>query len=170
MKSETKEKETETKPKKEKLFLQYRGKVTEDYVRKLRRIEAPVSIILTTRKLRSFLPSLKPQIPKMLRSGVVYKFTCPRCGACYVGYTRRRLIERYNEHKGRKFKAVRTHLDECEAEATEDCMEVLMSSNRAKWHIQALEALFIKQYNPAINTKDEWNRLELTIDVADVCA
>ena len=49
----------ETEVPKKMIFIQYRGKVTEDYCRALKKSEAPVNPIQTLRKLRTVLPSLK---------------------------------------------------------------------------------------------------------------
>ena len=67
------------------LFIQYRGKCTKDNARALHKINAPCTIILTLRKLKTVLPSLKPPVEKMLKSGLVYRLMSPRCSACYVG-------------------------------------------------------------------------------------
>jgi hypothetical protein len=60
-------------------------------------------------KVKTVLPSLKPSVEKMQRSGVVYKLTCPLCKQSYVGMTERRLQCRYKEHIQRKG-PMRTHL------------------------------------------------------------
>ena len=66
------------KSEKSKLRVQYRGKCTEDYARALHKIQAPCVIVMTLRKLKSVLPSLKPAVEKMIQSGVVYQLQCPR--------------------------------------------------------------------------------------------
>ena len=76
------------KTKKYPLINQYRGKCTEDYARALHRYNAPC-IIMTLRKLKTVLPSLKPPVEKIFKSGIVYKLTCPSCLVCYVGQTSR---------------------------------------------------------------------------------
>ena len=76
------------------LMIQYRGKCSEEYARALHRCSAPCTIIMTIRKLRTTMPSLKPPVEKMIRSGIVYKITCPRCTACYVGQSSRHLQTR----------------------------------------------------------------------------
>ena len=53
------------------IFIQYRGKCTEDYARSLHKSSAPCTIIMTLRKLKTTMPSLKPPVEKHLRSGVV---------------------------------------------------------------------------------------------------
>ena len=61
------------------IALQYRGAETDKFVARLKNCGAPVQVVLTLRKLKTYLPSLKPPIPKMIKSNVVYKVTCPRC-------------------------------------------------------------------------------------------
>ena len=73
------------------IFIQYRGKCTEEFAHSLHKCKAPCSIIMTLRKLKTTLPSLKPPIEKFLRSGVVYEITFARCNVAYVGQTVRHL-------------------------------------------------------------------------------
>lgn len=96
------------------LFVQYRGKCTEDYARALHRLKAPCTIVSTLRKLKTVLPSLKTPVEKPLRSGVVYKITCPRCQSCYVGATTRHCKTRFNEHM-KPSAGVKKHLRKCNA-------------------------------------------------------
>ena len=67
--------------------IQYRGKATDGYVKRLRSVNAPIQPVITLRKLRSFLPSLKEPVPSKLATLLVYKIQCPSCPACYVGWT-----------------------------------------------------------------------------------
>ena len=60
------------------VFLQYRGKITEEYVRALHKLNAPCKPILTLRKLKTILPTLKVQVDKECRARIVYKVSCPR--------------------------------------------------------------------------------------------
>ena len=69
------------------LFIQYRGKCSEHYARALHKIQAPCRVIMTLRKLKTVLPSLKPPIDLDFRSDVVHQIECPRCQAHYVGQT-----------------------------------------------------------------------------------
>ena len=80
------------------LFLQYRGKVTEEYVRALYELNTPCKVILTLRKLKTVLPSLRAPVDKSFKSRVVYKLLCPRCQACYVGQTDQYLLKRFKQH------------------------------------------------------------------------
>ena len=114
-----KEKPQDTEPKdnsgkagKTRLRVQYRGKCTEDYARSLHKANVPCSVVMTLRKLKTVLPSLKPNVPKLLKSGVVYQITCPSCQARYVGETTRHLQTRIKEHEQRAG-PMKKHLSAC---------------------------------------------------------
>ena len=145
------------------IFIQYRGKVTENYARALHRCEAPCTIVMTLRKLKTTLPSLKPSVEKHLRSGAVYQISCPVCQDCYIGQTVRRILTRFKEHCAPS-QPVRKHFAACEgAELTFDNMDILKTSSRGEQHLLTLEALFIAEKKPKINTKDEYRSRMLTI-------
>ena len=94
------------------LFItQYRGKTSDELSRRLRKI-IPLSVVFTTRKLKTCLPSLKAPISKDLRSRVVYQIDCTGCGSCYVGQTIRHLRTRLTEHL-RETAPVGSHLKQC---------------------------------------------------------
>ena len=60
-------------------FIQYRGGISDTFVRKLRDTGAPIKPILTLRKVKSVLPTLKQNIDKLMTSNIVYEFTCASC-------------------------------------------------------------------------------------------
>ena len=151
------------KPEKKLLFVQFRGKCTEDYARALHRANAPCTVVMTLRKLRTVMPSLKPPVEKEIRSGIVYKFTCSRCKACYVGFTRRHLKARADEHRTKKSQPIAKHCKECKETPSVESFEILGSSSRGEEYLMTLEALWIKELAPKINTKDEYKQRELTI-------
>ena len=82
-------------------FVQYRGKSTDQFAKALHDCQAPCVGVMTLRKLRTVMPSLKPPVEGVMRSGVIYQIKCPRCQACYVGCTDRHLITRFKEHRSR---------------------------------------------------------------------
>ena len=145
------------------LFIQYRGKPSENYANDIRRTGVPVKIIFTLRKLKTCTPSLKPPVEKSLRSKIVYKFTCPRCESCYVGATSRHLTTRFKEHISRKKGAVFKHLESCGVEGIESDMNILCATQKGETHLFTLEALWIREVKPEINVKDEYRSRELTI-------
>ena len=144
------------------LMIQYRGKCTEDYARALHRCNAPCTIVMTLRKLKTVMPSLKPPVEKMVRGGVVYRITCPCCSACYVGQTSRHLQTRFREHINNDG-PVKRHLRKCRTSATPDNVEIIAATSRGEIFLETLEALWIKELEPTINTKDEYKRRTLTI-------
>lgn len=151
-----------TKSEKFPLIIQYRGKCTEDYARALHKCNAPCSIIMTLRKLKTVLPSLKPPVEKMMKSGIVYQLKCPRCSACYVGETCRHMNTRLKEHILRAG-PMKHHLAQCKTTITEENVDILQSSSRGEGYLLTLEALHIREVKPQINTKDEYKSRELMI-------
>ena len=146
------------------LIIQYRGKCTEDYARSLHRSSAPCILIMTLRKLKTTMPSLKPPVEKMFRSGVVYKITCSRCNACYVGQTSRHLQTRIKEHRTITG-PVSKHFASCNAKLSEDEVDILKSTSRGEAHLLTLEALCIEDLKPEMNIKDEYRSRTLTIKI-----
>ena len=143
------------------LFVQYRGKCTADYARSLHKINAPCRVVMTLRKLKTVLPSLKPPVERIMKSNVVYNITCPRCQSCYVGQTKRQLQRRFSEHlqKG----PVKLHMEEWHVDLNSNDITILGSTNRGEKQLLTLEALFQNDINPSLNTKEEFKSRTLTI-------
>ena len=147
--------------------LQYRGFATNQFKKCLNECGAPVEVVLTTKKLRSCLPSLKVPVPKMLKSNLIYKITCPRCSTCYVGKTCRHLTDRLEEHKSKANEPVRRHFTTCGVDRVEimNNTEVLQTVVGTSFHLSIMEALYIRELKPAINTKDEYRDYNLVISL-----
>ena len=153
--------EEEKEPEKKLVFVQYRGRVSEKFEQSLRKLNTPCKIIFTIRKLKSSLPSLKSKVDKCFKSGVVYKVSCPRCDSCYVGQTRRHLITRIKEHKSSG--PVRMHFKSCKSVVSMDDVSILSANSKSEIHLLTLEALFISDIKPNLNTKDEYKSRTLVI-------
>ena len=160
-KEQSQEKDTSNITKKI-LRVQYRGKSTDDYARALHKINAPCTMVMTLRKLKTALPSLKPPTEKILKSGIVYEIQCPRCKACYVGQTGRHLQVRLREHLLRDG-PVKTHLNKCSTTIAEEHVRILHTTTRDEKFLLALEALYIRERKPSINTRDEYRSRGLLI-------
>ena len=160
--TETSVSETSENTPKRGIFIQYRGKCTEDYARSLHKCKAPCNVIMTLRKLKTVLPSLKPPVEKALRSGVIYKIQCAVCEAAYVGQTGRHVKTRFQEHL-LPSAPVGKHLKECGASVSLEEVEILATTSREEWYRLTLEALFIEELKPSLNTKDEYRSRALTI-------
>ena len=117
---------------------------------------------MTLDKTKNLLPSLKPYVPKMFQSNVVYKISCPRCESSYVGQTTRHLQQRFREHVGNKG-PLKSHFTECGINPTEDDVSILGKPKRGEYRLLTLEALFIKDLAPVLNTKDEYRSRTLTL-------
>ena len=159
-----KEKTVEEEEKEMKLiFVEYRGRVSENYEKSLKRCAAPCKVIFTLRKVKTCLPSLKPAIDKPLRSRIVYQFKCPRCHVSYVGQTSRHLLTRFKEHKR---SVVGNHFKTCEQrDVTIDDVTVIDQSLKSITHLETLEALWIEEIRPELNTKDEYKSHQLLIKI-----
>ena len=145
-----------------KFCVQYRGKVSEHFAKSLHASGAPCMVIFTLRKLKTVMPPLKPSVEKELKSGLVYKIECPRCQACYVGQTARHLQTRMSEHKNNKG-PVKTHFAQCDSTFSLDYVTILASVLKSERHLLTMEALFIKELEPILNTKDEYKQRTLKI-------
>jgi len=144
------------------IFVQYRGRITENFEKSLNRCNTPCKVIMTLKKMQSVLPSLKPSLEKPLKSGIVYKIECLRCLSCYVGQTSRHLLTRMKEHQ--KIQSpVGSHFMKCEVAVTVDNIAIVASSTKSMAHLMTLEALMINSIKPSINTKDEYRSRALTI-------
>ena len=110
---------------KHRVLMQYRGSTTDQFMKKLKDCDAPVQVVLTLRKLRSCLPTLKAPVQKMLKSDVVYNISCPHCETCYVGTTSRHLATRFAEHRTTTNGPVVQHMRSCQLKSADLKVEVL---------------------------------------------
>ena len=149
---------------KHKLFLYYRGKASENFAKDLKKAHAPCRTIFKLKKLKTVLPSLKPPVEKLLKSHVVYQIKCSSCDASYVGQTTRHLTTRLSEHKSRKG-PVKEHFFQCKNQIDNDCISVLDTTTNSDSFLLTLEAIWIRDIKPKINTKDEFRSRELIIRI-----
>jgi hypothetical protein len=154
--------ETEERVKKW-MFLPYRGQATDAYIKKLTNIGALIRPIITTTKVKDVLPTLKPKIPKEFQSNLVYQFKCSRCTSTYVGKTWRHLLVRVQEHRNKKKQVIRKHADDCNSEVTMDNFKILTKTNRNNDFLETLEALFIRELKPNLNTKEDFRNKDLRL-------
>ena len=98
MKQDTNTKTPEKATKKRIPFvMQYRGNKSDVFSKRLRKT-ANISVIFTTRQMKTALPSLKLKTPENVRGNVVYEITCSRCQSSYVWQTTRHLATRVHKH------------------------------------------------------------------------
>ncbi len=134
--------------------IEYRGKVSEDFKKKLDKLLPGSAFYFVSTKSRSKLCSLKEPVSTLLKSRVVYAITCPACAGTYIGQTVRHLSTRLKEH-GMKNAPVNLHFRACNQTLTSaDAAVVDSISDTAT--LLALEAIYIKRRKPVINTKEEF--------------
>ena len=145
---------------KQQFVLQYRGNISNEVVKKLKKIH-PVQTIFTTRKHKSCLPSLKSSFDKDLISHVVYELSCNGCKSIYVGQLCRHITTRVAE-RGKADSPKRVHAIECNDDKAAFLWKILdQCSNQSK--LMTLEVLYIRTLKPAMNTRDENRTRELTL-------
>ena len=98
-------------------------------------------MVMTLRKLKTVMPSLKPEVEIMYRSGVVYKIVCPRCQAIYVGETTRHLRTRHTEHKNNDG-PMKRHFASCGLTLTHDDISILSSSDKSETFINIRDFIY----------------------------
>ena len=147
--------------------MQYRGFATEQFVKKLKESGAPVKVVLTIKKVKSSLPSLKTAVPKMLKSNLVYQIKCPRCNACYVGKTCRHLTDRVKEHKSKSGEPVLKHMIACGVNRAviPDNTTILKTVMGNAFQLSIMKALFIRDLTPEIDKKDELRDYVLILSI-----
>ena len=105
----------------------------------------------------------KDILPELMRSGVVYNFTCPKCNfGTYIGCTNGLLKVCIDSHWGvshrtglsltrKEDSAIRMHSQKCKYEVKYQDFKILGQSSN-KYALPFLESLFIKQCNPSLNS------------------
>ena len=117
---------------KQNFFIEYRGIVNDRFIKRLKSIGAPLKPLITFRKMRTCLPSLKSKIDKNLKSQVAYKILYPGYSACYIGQTSRHLITRFKEYRCKRNQLVRAHFDKCtHCTPTLNDVKILASTSRS---------------------------------------
>ena len=110
-------------------------------------------VVLRNRFTISSLFHFKDRIPKCLRSGIVYKFSCSSCEESYIGSTYVRLYSRVCEHKGvsdrnqtmllsPKNLSIRDHSHECDTPFSIEDFTILDSEPKHS-SLRLLESLYI---------------------------
>ena len=98
--------------------------------------------------------SVKDPIPRGLRAGVVYKFLCAGCSACYVGETTRHFSTRVREHifsdrTSHIFKHLQNS-EHCRTSCSSDCFSILDHASTT-FQLKIKEAIHIQWEKPTLN-------------------
>ena len=113
-------------------------------------------------RVKSFF-TFKDKLPKILLSGLVYKYKCGGCNATYYGKTKLHFKVRMCEHLGishltgkndnNKLTAIQEHLPCCNySPSLEDFSILTRESNDCK--LKIMESLLIARDKPVLNKAD----------------
>ena len=85
---------------------------------------------------------------------VVYKFECDLCDTDYVGYTRRHIFQRIEEHK---HSAIGKHPRDAHNQRNKALQEqfTILKKCRGKFECLIYEMLFIQEMKPELNTQSD---------------
>ena len=112
--------------------------------------------------IRSLFP-FKDRIPNVLKSNVIYEFSCSSCEARYIGKTSRCLYSRICEHKGISdrfktttrlaappFSSIRHHKEQHDHQIHNDNFKLIDHASNP-YTLSLLESIHIKLSNPSLN-------------------
>ena len=103
-------------------------------------------------------------MPRSLRAGVVYKFQCAGCNACYVGQTTRHFDTRVHEHlhKSSQPSSVYKHLDKnprCRAACDVTCFKII-DRDVSSFRLEVKETIHNEWVKPTINKQKKIVEIE----------
>ena len=112
-------------------------------------------------RIKNFFKT-KDATPLMLRSCVVYKFTCANCQAGYIGQTSRHLCHRIAEHKGvshltekvmknKVHSNIRDHLNVCPGSTIKAENFQVLATGSSEQTLLIKERLLINRLRPSLN-------------------
>ena len=134
-------------------FSLYRQKRLNHAIGRHCKKDTRINLIFTPFKIGSMF-STKDNIPKCLKSNLVYKFVCANCSVSSVGETTRHLTTRITGHlKSDKQSHIFKHInnsEDCKLKCDENCFSVLDSSS-SKYQLKIKEALHITWNKPQLN-------------------
>ena len=120
-------------------------------------------LVLRNPRTISSIFKFKDTVPTLMRSLVIYKYTCPRCNlGTYLGSTKRMLKVRIDSHRGvshrtgsdlnkKEFSNIREHAKRCKSRISYDNFEIIDQA-ADDTSLPILESLCIKQLVPSLNS------------------
>src|SRR6201990_2161378 len=114
----------------------------------------------------------KDEIPKSMRAGVIYFYSCPKCPlGTYVGSTERMIKVRIDGHRGvshrtgnplatKEFSSIRNHSVQCKANILVDDFQILGQHNE-KESLLVGGCFPIKESQPKCNLGKEFFKLNV---------
>ena len=125
-----------------------------------------IIVVFISEKISLYF-STKDAVPRALRSGVVYKFLCAGCNACYVGQTTRHFDTRVHEHLHKKSQpsSVFKHLDQnprCRQACDVTCFSIL-DRDVSSFRLEVKETIHNEWIQPTINKQKKLLKLSILI-------
>ncbi|XP_073258104.1 uncharacterized protein [Porites lutea] len=119
-----------------------------------KKINSDIRPVFTSKKIADDIRVAEAKPPLINQQCVVYKFKCDLCDADYVGYTRRHLFQRIDEHK---YSAIGKHLRDSHNQKNKDLTEqfTILKKCRGKFECLIYEMLFIQEMKPKLNTQSD---------------
>lgn len=148
------------------IVLPFKDQKSTDRVRRQltdlsRKINHEVQPVFTNRKLIHELkvPEVKPSIVN--QQCVVYEYRCDSCDANYVGYTRRHLHQRTDEHR---YTVIGKH-EQSHSSCRNDIhgQFTVLKRCQGKFDCLIYEMLFIRKIKPTLNTQGDSVKAKLFI-------
>ena len=137
------------------IILPFKDQRSADIVRRQlsdlgKKINSDIRPVFTSKKIADDIRVAEAKPPLTNQQCVVYKFKCDLCDADYVGYTRRHLFQRIDEHK---HSAIGKHLRDSHNQKNKDLTEqfTILKKCRGKFECLIYEMLFIQEMKPKLN-------------------
>ena len=139
------------------IIMPYKDQKSADVVRKQlrylgRKIDHELQPIFTSKKIVDDLRETELKPPIVNQQSVVFEFKCDLCGTNYIGYTRRHLHQRVEEHK---HSVIGKHLKDEHNVRPSSLREnfTILKKCRSKLECLIFEMLYIRKKRPKLNTQ-----------------
>ena len=128
-----------------------------------RKIGIDIRPVYTNRKIGHEVKPKEKKPPIINQQRVVYYNKCGLCDANYVGYTRRHLYQRVEEHK--ESSSIGNHIKEQHRTVPSDIYQdfKILKKCQSKFDCLIYEMLFVKELKPAFNKQSDSIRTKLFI-------
>ena len=119
-----------------------------------KKINSDLRPVFTSKKIADEMKVAEAKPPLINQQCVVYEFRCDLCDADYVGYTRRHLFQRIEEHK---HSAIGKYSHDAHNQMNKDLQKqfTILKKCRGKLECLIYEMLFIKDKKPKLNTQSD---------------
>jgi len=119
-----------------------------------KKINSDLRPVFTSNETTDEIKVAEAEPPLINQQCVVYEFRCDLCDADYVGYTRRHLFLRIEEHK---HSAIGKHLRDAHNQMNKGLQKqfTILKKCREKLECLIYEMLFIKDKKPKLNTQSD---------------